>query len=379
MSRGTHTKAAAWVRRLDETRGSGIDAGCKGVLQCLWDHVDFDVERPATPRECWPSAETIAEQIGSTVAAVRDRLGKLTRAGWIRFEGRGWALAWVAPFAVDATPVAGDATPVSPGCDSSSSDSSRSEVRLQSQPGETLVDAGCDSSRTNQLMNNSGPTQDQEKEERRALHSTPAQGPELQPRQAPASPERRDLAAEREATKRENARKVAQAAATMREQFPDRSLPNPGKCPLELWAVVESHPASRTYAVDVHGNWAAKLGQLAAERSLTTDELAGLLDFWESERAKYATARDRDAALDSGAFPPMADLWFYKANAWVKWAIAVVRTPAGEAPPKRPSATTKPTQHNPALPNSTPYFAALRASGRDFAEGEGPEVDDIPF
>jgi hypothetical protein len=77
MSRGTHTKAAAWVRRLDETRGSGIDAGCKGVLQCLWDHVDFDVERPATPRECWPSAETIAEQIGSTVAAVRDRLDRI--------------------------------------------------------------------------------------------------------------------------------------------------------------------------------------------------------------------------------------------------------------------------------------------------------------
>jgi hypothetical protein len=188
-----------------------------------------------------------------------------------------------------------------------------------------------------------------------------------------------DQLAEREATKRENARKVQQAEATMREQFPDRAAPKPGKCPLELWAVVESHPASSTYATDVHGNWAAKLGQLAAERSLTPDELAGLLDFWESERAKYATPRDRDAALDSGAFPPMADLWFYKSSPWVKWAIAVVRTPAGEAQPKRPSATTKPTQHNPALPNSTPYFAALRASGRDFAEGEGPEVDDIPF
>jgi len=188
-----------------------------------------------------------------------------------------------------------------------------------------------------------------------------------------------DRLAEREATRVENARKVEQATARMREQFPGRIEPKPGKCPLALWAVVEQHPASSTYATDLHGNWAAKLGQLAAERSLTSDELTGLLDFWESERAKFASPRERDAALDSGAFPAMADLWFFRAAAWVKWALAVVRTPAGERPPTRAQTVTKSAPHNPALPGSTAYFTALRAAGPEFAEGEGPVVDDIPF
>lgn len=142
MSRGTHTGAAAWIRKLPETREAEIDAGCKAVLQRQWDYVDWSIERDVTGRECWPSAETIAEDIGSTLATVRDRLRKLTRAGWIRRDGRGWALAWARPFE----------TRVVAKCDSGRSDSSRSKVRLESQESETPVTGDCDSSLTDHPM-----------------------------------------------------------------------------------------------------------------------------------------------------------------------------------------------------------------------------------
>ena len=128
MSRGTHTRAAEWIRPLSEARGSGLDAGCKAVLQRAWDYVDWAIERDATGRECYPSAKTIADDIGSTLATVRDRIRKLTAAGWMRRDGRGWALSWARP---SATQVAR--------CDSSRSDSSRSNVRLKSQTTATQV------------------------------------------------------------------------------------------------------------------------------------------------------------------------------------------------------------------------------------------------
>jgi hypothetical protein len=100
----THVKAREWIKRLPARRGDDLDAGCKEVLQAHWDHVGWDIERAATGRECWPTAETIAEEIGSTVKAVRDRISKLRAAGWMRRDGRGWTLAWVTPFAVEVPP-----------------------------------------------------------------------------------------------------------------------------------------------------------------------------------------------------------------------------------------------------------------------------------
>lgn len=371
-ARVPNIEAERWIKPL-----SCLDPGAKLTLAALWSFAPFGVSTHASSRDVFPSRRLLAEETGQTLEAVKRQLMRLSSAGWIERDREGWNLRWreAQPTPVTTVPAR---VPESPGTTVADPGdySGRPPATTDPGPGTTVTGSGDHSDHGSEGHDQSS-DRTKERTSARPSRFPPQADPDLRP--APASPEPRAPAAEREATKRENARKVQQAAATMREQFPDRAAPKPGKCPLELWAVVESHPASRTYAVDVHGNWAAKLGQLAAERSLTPDELAGLLDFWESERAKFATPRDRDAALDSGAFPPMTDLWFFKSIAWVRWAIAVVRTPAGEAPPKRPSATTKPTQHNPALPNSTPYFAALRASGRDFAEGEGPEVDDIPF
>lgn len=355
----------------------GLAAGYKLTLETLWSFRKWSSTGTAI---VWPTVETIAEATNESRRTIEDRLRGLVGLGWIRRARSSsghdaFELAW---------PTDHGPTWELPRLDVDTAHRGDRHGPTWSTPRPNVV-GPHGPTWTEQTENKQDQTEN-EHEEPRPPRPTHDQAKLANPNPigtasmpGDATSRAADQLAEREATRIENARKVTQAAATMREQFPDRTEPKPGKCPLDLWAVVESHPASMTYAVDVHGNWAAKLGQLAAERSLTPGELAALLDFWESERAKYATARDRDAALDSGAFPPMADLWFYKSLAWVKWAIAVVRTPAGEAPPKRPSATTKPTQHNPALPNSTPYFAALRASGPEFAEGVGPENGDIPF
>jgi hypothetical protein len=137
----SHTKAAKWIKRIPERRGDLVDAGCKGVLQAMWDHVGWDIERNTIGRECWPSAETLADEIGSTRSAVLDRQRKLAAAGWIMRDGRGWALAWEAPFDV--------VRPQS----QVERDSSRMGVRLESRESATPVAAECDSSHTNPSSN----------------------------------------------------------------------------------------------------------------------------------------------------------------------------------------------------------------------------------
>jgi hypothetical protein len=100
----THVKAREWIKRLPERAGDDVDAGCKGLLQAMWDHILWEIEHTTTgtSREpghsCWASAETLAGEIGSTERAVSDRQGKLSKAGWIRRDGRGWAMAWAVPF-----------------------------------------------------------------------------------------------------------------------------------------------------------------------------------------------------------------------------------------------------------------------------------------
>jgi hypothetical protein len=162
----------------------------------------------------------------------------------------------------------------------------------------------------------------------------------------------------------ERARKTAEH----RKLFPDTTPPKPGHCAPEIWAVVTKHPASSTYATDAHGKWAERLSLRVVERSLDPAELWAVLDFWKSEHDKFGTPRERDAALNSGAFPAMRDLWFYKHEEWVKWAIDVIRTPVGEPVPKRQPAKSRGqpnSAYNPALPDSEAHFAALRAQGPD--------------
>jgi hypothetical protein len=71
----------------------------------MWDHILWEIEHTTTGRSrvhghsCYASAETLAEEIGSTERAVSDRQGKLSKAGWIRRDGRGWAMSWAVPFA----------------------------------------------------------------------------------------------------------------------------------------------------------------------------------------------------------------------------------------------------------------------------------------
>jgi hypothetical protein len=136
-----HIAAAEWIKPLACSRGSGIDAGCKSTLQAAWDHVRWDIARePIGDERPWASAETLAAETGEKVGTVRDRLRKLTAAGWVRWEKRAWSLAWRVPFA-HATPVEAGATPVA--CDSSDH-----EVRLELPESATLVTGECDSSRT---------------------------------------------------------------------------------------------------------------------------------------------------------------------------------------------------------------------------------------
>jgi hypothetical protein len=142
----SHTKAAKWIKRIPERRGDLVDAGCKGVLQAMWDHVGWDVERNTIGRECWPSAETLADEIGSTRSAVLDRQRKLAAAGWIMRDGRGWALAWEVPFDVLRLQSQVDC------------DSSRRGVRPESRESATPVTAECDSSHTNPSSNQVLPT-----------------------------------------------------------------------------------------------------------------------------------------------------------------------------------------------------------------------------
>ncbi len=100
----THVKAREWIKRLPERAGDELDAGCKEVLQEMWDCIRWEIEHSVTGRarepglSCWASAETLAEGIGSTERAVSDRQGKLSKAGWIRRDGRGWAMSWAVPF-----------------------------------------------------------------------------------------------------------------------------------------------------------------------------------------------------------------------------------------------------------------------------------------
>lgn len=152
-----HTKAGMWIMRLPERRGDALDAGCKVVLQAHWNAVDFEVERDATARECYVSAEYVAAEIGSSEAAVVDRRRKLIAAGWIRREGRGWALAWREPFATRTQ----DDRDSSLTCDPSLGDPSHPEPRPESTRTATLVTAKCDPSTTNQSLTNPLPTSDQ--------------------------------------------------------------------------------------------------------------------------------------------------------------------------------------------------------------------------
>jgi hypothetical protein len=137
----SHTKAAKWIKRISERRGDLVDAGCKGVLQAMWDHVGWDVERNTVGRECWPSAETLADEIGSTRSAVLDRQRKLAAAGWIMRDGRGWALAWEFPFDVLRLQSQVEC------------DSSRKGSRPESHESATPVTGECDSSHTNPSSN----------------------------------------------------------------------------------------------------------------------------------------------------------------------------------------------------------------------------------
>jgi hypothetical protein len=129
----THVKARAWIKPLPAGRDSSIDAGCKDTLQALWDHVDWNIDRePVGKERPWASAEVLAQETGERVGTVRDRLRKLTAAGWIRYmcKERCWALAWMV-----ATPVA---------CDSGYTD-----LRPELHEAATPVTSDCDSSRTN--------------------------------------------------------------------------------------------------------------------------------------------------------------------------------------------------------------------------------------
>lgn len=343
MSRGTHTKAAEWIRGLDETKGSTIDSGCKMVLQRLWDYVDWSIERDVAGHECWPSAETIAMDIGSTVSAVRDRLRKLTKAGWVRREGRGIALAWMTPF---ATAVAT--------CDSGDCDRSHFTMRLWLPDTATAVTCTCDSGRTDHLRIISKPSQDQretrasqadpEPKSELDLEHEPSETTSLHPNQAAHErivAEQRDRAAERMADAEANRRRFEAEREHRSAAKPASQDSGPRKpVPDEVWDVVAKHEASWLEAQPgMFSTWGKALGECVRQYNLGPEHVERVLGLWLARKLELGAGLT--AAIRDGDFPPMGKLWFSKGpsnakiRAWLEATIEQAQLAPGEKPRAR--------------------------------------------
>jgi hypothetical protein len=355
-----HLKAALWVSAIPERRGDAVDAGCKGVFQAYWNHADFEADRDATGEECWPSAETIAGEIGSTESAVIDRRRKLVAAGWMCRDGRGWALAWMTPFGqsrssatpVTATPVLTD-TPVTVECGSSNRDSSPDRQRLESFDTMTPVQNDRDSGPTKESMIIAG--SDAEEGESDACPRKPNHDSDgrLESNHAP-----RDRVSERKADAEENKRRSAaeidraraskQAAAefdarvqpsgtAQRESTLDGVAAAIAAIPLGFWQVVMTHKATLTMAMNPREAWVKAFGEVVVGRRLTVDEFRALLDRLESQRTALGTA-GYNAAVRAGTFPSIEDLWFKwgpkaaMCRAWLDENIELVQLPPGTKP-----------------------------------------------
>lgn len=113
VSGGVHVEAERWIRPLPVGRGPGLlDALAKDVLRELWGHVRWEIHRdPERSERPWVSRAEIAAAIGANEHAVAKQVRKLTQMGWLKWDGRRWALAWAKPWET----LQGSPDPVVPG------------------------------------------------------------------------------------------------------------------------------------------------------------------------------------------------------------------------------------------------------------------------
>jgi hypothetical protein len=94
-----HFGAVAWIIPLRTPRGAeALSEADKPLLMHLWSFAPFKLTGDASHRQVFPSRARLARETGSEPDAVKARLRRLAKAGWIRRVGDGWDLAWMVPF-----------------------------------------------------------------------------------------------------------------------------------------------------------------------------------------------------------------------------------------------------------------------------------------
>jgi hypothetical protein len=94
-----HFGAVAWIIPLRTPRGAEtLSEADKPLLMHLWSFAPFKLTGDASHKQVFPSRARLARETGSEPDAVKARLRRLAKAGWIRRVGDGWDLAWMVPF-----------------------------------------------------------------------------------------------------------------------------------------------------------------------------------------------------------------------------------------------------------------------------------------
>jgi hypothetical protein len=93
-----HLAAVLWILPLPTPKGGSINDSDKVLLVQLWSHASLDLRGDASHRRVYPSRARLMASTGAGLSALKERLERLAKAGWIRRAGRGWDLAWVVPF-----------------------------------------------------------------------------------------------------------------------------------------------------------------------------------------------------------------------------------------------------------------------------------------
>jgi hypothetical protein len=93
-----HLAAVLWILPLPTPKGGSINDSDKVLLVQLWSHASLDLRGDASHRRVYPSRARLMASTGAGLSALKERLERLAKAGWIHRAGRGWDLAWVVPF-----------------------------------------------------------------------------------------------------------------------------------------------------------------------------------------------------------------------------------------------------------------------------------------
>lgn len=325
-----NVKAALWINRLPESRG-GLCAGCKIVLQALWDHVGKGIERDTQFEESpYVSVETLAESRGAKPDTVQARLDKLTALGWIRRERGRRFLAWRAPFGSqnrDSNP--GDIRESS----ARDQDSNAGESVLESRSGpESRQDSNPGANRTrvrrpglesrrdqdsnpdNQDSDQIGSSQDQATRGRatRQPHHLEATSPQATTDAAPTTqPTANHPPPDSTTDSRSRHQQIRKAQGWDRstDAKPPPIKPAPSPLPPDVQQALDAWPNRGRWAMQIEQpRWEKSLAEACSRLNLDGPTVIAVLEYHDAESERLKAAGSLRSS--SNEFPSRVTLWW---------------------------------------------------------------------